>query len=110
MEKNKKIRLNKAYKQQLKTLAASSTENSRAGLMFFAEHLKYLRDCLILTDIHNIEQEPVKTNLATITTALAEFYAYQRSEDATQKSFHWNNFCDFVKLNMEEWLMLNDSI
>ena len=27
-----------------------------------------------------------------------------------QKEFHWNNFCEFIKLNLEEWLVLNDTV
>ena len=109
MKQNKKAKLDKAYKHRLKTLAADA-EKSKIGLMFFVEHLKYLRDCVILNNLHDIEREPVKTSLATIATALAEFDAYQQATDKNQKVFHWNNFCDFIKLNMEEWLILNDSV
>lgn len=110
MKKDKTIRLDKAYRQRLKVLTVSNNRKADAGLQFFVEHLKYLRDCIILKNIHDIEQEPVKTSLATISTALTEFEAYQKATESKQKSFHWNTFCDFVKLNMEEWLKLNDSV
>ena len=70
-----------------------------SGLLLFVEHLKYLRDIYIIT------QQPVDL-IATLNAAIDEFDAYQK----TQKEFHWNNFCEFVKSNMKEWLITNDSV
>ena len=36
----------------------------------------------------------------TLNAAIEEFEAFRKN----QKDFHWNNFCEFVKLNMKEWL------
>lgn len=107
---NKKSKLKKAYTCSLKTLIKTESNNAELGLGLFAWHLKFLRDNLILNNVYDIETEPVKTCLATLNTALAEFSAYLNAPDKTQKTFHWNNFCDFVKFNMEEWLELNDSV
>ena len=107
---NRDDQLTKAYKKSFKNIIKAESDSSTLGLLFFTEHLKYLRDHLLLKNIHDIEHEPIKTNLATLNTALAEFEAYFKATESDQKKFHWTNFCDFVKLNMEEWLELNDSI
>ena len=52
----------------------------------------------------------IKTKITTLTTAIAEFDAYKASQNSAKKVFHWNNFCELIKLNMEEWLKVNDSI
>jgi hypothetical protein len=110
MKKSKITLLNNAYKKRFESLVKYNSTERELGLEFFVEHLEYLRDLLILTNVENIEQEPTKTALASIATAIAEFGAYRSATDREQKKFHWNSFCDFVKLNMEEWLALNDSV
>jgi hypothetical protein len=100
---NTKAQLRKAYTKRINSLNKNFFKDPNSGLNIFVEHLKYKRDNLIL-DTNN------DNTLATIVTAIAEFEAYQISEDAKQKEFHWNNFCDFVKLNMEEWQTLNDTV
>lgn len=106
---NKNIKqLNKAYDKRFKQLNKNMliTENSGlmtlvgdAGLIVFVEHLRYLRD------IYIIMQQSVDS-VATLNAALEEFEAYAESK----KEFHWNNFCEFVRLNMREWLATNDSV
>ena len=105
---NKIKQLNKAYakrfKQLNKNMLATSNSGlmvlaSDAGLVTFIEHLRYLRDIYILT------QQPTN-NVVTLHAAIEEFDAYTESK----KEFHWNNFCEFVKLNMKEWLAANDSV
>ena len=100
--------LNKAYskrfKQINKHLLAKRESNmivlaSDSSLMLLVEHLKYLRDIYLIT------QESTDT-VTTLNAAIEEFEAYIK----TQKDFHWNNFCEFLKLNMKEWLVANDSI
>ena len=100
---NTKTQLRKAYTGRLNSLNKNFFKDPNSGLAIFVEHLKFKRDNLIL-------QTSNESALATLATAIAEFEAYQTSEDVTQKGFHWNNFCDFVKLNMEEWQTLNDSV
>ena len=110
MKKTKMTLLNNAYKKRFTALVKYNSTEKELGLEFFVEHLECLRDRLILTNINNIEQEPAKTAIASISTAIAEFGAYRGATNPEQKLFHWNSFWDFVKLNMEEWLALNDSI
>jgi hypothetical protein len=100
---NTKTQLQKAYIKRLSSLNKNFFKDPSSGLNIFVEHLKFKRDNLIL-------QMNNEKALAALVTAIAEFEAYQTNEDAKQKSFHWNNFCDFIKLNMEEWQALNDSV
>lgn len=102
--------LNKSYSKRFNTLISENFGEKDLGLTFFVEYLEYMRDQIIVKNVLDIEQEPLKTTLATITTAIAEFYAYLQTNDKEQKMFHWKTFCDFTKLNMEEWLALYDSV
>lgn len=107
MEKQIK-QLNKAYKKSFNTLNKSFFQSKTTGLDMFVEYLRYLRDLMILSADVDLEKDS-KTNmkLATIITTVAE---YEASLATDQKAFHWNNFCELVKQNMEDWLELNDSI
>lgn len=97
---NIKEQLRKAYTKRLNALNKNFFKDSNSGLKIFIEHLKFKRDSLVL--------QPTNENaLAIVATAIAEFEAYQIAEDNKQKEFHWNNFCNFVKLNMEEWQTLD---
>ena len=105
---NKINKLNKAYSKRFKQInknllarkeSGVSVLAGASGLLLFVEHLKYLRD------IYIIIQQPVDI-IATLNAAIDEFNAYQK----TKKEFHWNNFCEFLKLNMKEWLEADDSI
>jgi hypothetical protein len=63
---------------------------------------------MILTAKADLEKNyKTNTRLTTIITAVAE---YEASISTDQKVFHWNNFCELVKQNMEDWLELNDSV
>jgi hypothetical protein len=104
MKDNKK-QLNKAYYKKIKNLVTSDFTSRNSGLIILNEQLKYIRDCLVLDNINDIEKEPIKTDIAIIATAIAEFEAYQLAQELQQKNFHWKNFCDFLKLNMEEWML-----
>ena len=100
--------LNRAYKKSFNILNKSLFQSKTAGLNIFIEYLRYLRDSMILSvdeDLEKVNKTNVK--LATIITAVAE---YEASLATDQKAFHWNNFCELVKQNMEDWLELNDSI
>lgn len=108
MKKSAAAQLEAAYKKKTKIL--SSELNKDTGISLFINHLKYIRDSVVIKQHVDLEQEPVKTTLATLMAAIAEFEASKRAVDAQQKNFHWNTFCDFVKFNMEEWLILYDSI
>ena len=96
---NETKRLNKAYIKRFKQLNKNILASEDAGLVVFVEHLRYLRDAYILT------QQPAET-VVTLNAAIEEFEAYRQ----TKKDFHWNNFCEFLKQNIKEWLVVNDSI
>jgi hypothetical protein len=110
MNKDKKVQLENAYTKKLKKLVKNGFNYKYLGPSILNEQLKYTRDFLILNNLNSLEQEPIKTNIATLATAIAEFEAFQTAQEPEQKAFHWQSFCDFVKLNMEEWTLLNDSI
>jgi hypothetical protein len=108
MGKQQVKQLNKAYKKSFDTLNKSFFQSKTVGLELFVEYLRYLRDLMILSAEGDLEKvNNINTRLATIITTIAE---YEASIDAEQKVFHWNNFCELVKQNMEDWLGLNDSI
>jgi hypothetical protein len=132
--KNKDLKqLKKAYKARLKILTNKEfLGDLGASVLVFVEQLKYLRDTVIVdsTDapIESVEllepftefdEQPIKQEesddfeeeaLAALIIAVAEFEAYQNSVDMTQKDFHFNNFWEFVKTNIDGWLTLNDTI
>ena len=91
--------LNRAYTKRFKHLNKNILVAENSGLLVFVEHLKYIRDAYILTS-QSIEV------IATLNTAIAEFEAYRD----TKKDFHWNNYCEFLKQNMKEWLAVNDPV
>lgn len=90
--------LDKAYTKRFKLLNKNILESEDSGLLLFVEHLKYLRDIYIL-------RQPTDV-IVTLNAAIEEFEAYKN----TKKDFHWNNFCEFLKQNMKEWLAINDSV
>lgn len=103
----------KVYKKSFSLLYKDFFKDTNIGLKLFVEYLRYLRD-LVTCDVNNEESiERALTKMAIITTAIAEFDAYERSKDtynSQQKVFHWNNFCELLKQNMEEWLTIDDTI
>ena len=96
---NEVKQLNKAYTERFKQLNKNILVSETSGLIIFVEHLKYLRDSFMLT---TQPEEPI----LTLNAAIEEFEAYRK----TKKDFHWNNFCEFLKQNIKEWLAVNDSI
>ena len=108
MEKQLK-QLNKAYSKKVKLLNKNFTKDATTGLSIFVEQLKHLRDTLIIKSASNISND-IEVRIASIITAVTEFEAYQKSEEKAKKIFHWNNFWEFVKIGMEDWLILNDTI
>ena len=99
--KNTLNQLNKAYSKRLNQLNRNMTDIAATygGATVFIEYLKYLRDSYIIT------QRPTSI-IASLNAAIEEFEAFTK----TNQEFHWNNFCEFIKLNMKEWLIANDSI
>ena len=108
MEKQQIKHLNNAYKQNFNTLNKSLFQSKSAGLSIFVEHLRYIRDSMILAADDDLEKvNRTNSKLATIITAVAE---YDASLNTNQRAFHWNNFCELIKQNMEDWLEPNDSV
>ena len=101
--------INKAYDSRFKTIQKDLFIDRSAGLNLFIEYLKYVRDTLILTE-YNCEAESSKIKIATVCAAISEFEAYQQRQEVEQKTFHWNNFCELFKQNMEGWLKIDDSV
>jgi hypothetical protein len=91
--------LNKAYTKRFKQLNKNMLIINSSGLLVFAEHLRYLRDNYIVT-------QKSADVIVSLNAAIEELEAYRESK----KEFHWNNFCEFVKLNMKEWLLANDTV
>ena len=96
---NEVKQLNRAYTKRFKQLNKNILASEESGLLIFVEHLRYLRDAYILT-------KQSTDVIATLNAAIEEFEVYR----ATKKDFHWNNFCEFLKQNMKEWLAVNDSV
>jgi hypothetical protein len=97
--------LNKAYTRSFANLRKSFFMDKKSGLKLFAEYLKYLRDFIILTNYDN-KSDAHRVKIATIIAASAELDEYNKTQD----TFHWNNFCELIKQNMEDWLSINDSV
>jgi hypothetical protein len=105
-----KKQLNKAYKKRLKFLNKTFFKNKKQGINLFEEYLKYLRDYIFITSPDVVKDELVKTKIATINTAVAELESWRKTVNESKKDFHWDNFCELLKLNMKEWLVPNDSV
>ena len=104
--------ITKVYDKNFSLLYKDFFKDTSIGLKLFIEYLKYLRE-LITFDVENEEStELALSKITIITTAIAEFDAYERArrENSQQKAFHWNNFCELLKQNMEEWLLLDDTV
>ena len=101
--------LNKAYNDRFNLLQKSVFINKEAGLILFTEYLKYLRDLIVLNEYRK-DLEDSKVKMASIIAAIAEFDAYNQTQDNQRKTFHWNNFCELFKQNMEDWLKIDDSV
>jgi hypothetical protein len=111
--KNKELsQITNAYEKRLKQLNKNFYRDNSAGLNLFAEHLKYIRDYLLVkTTVEKVEPDDCTSNkVASLIIATAEFDAYQNEENLDKKDFHWENFCECLKLNGQEWLVPNDTI
>jgi hypothetical protein len=98
--------LNNAYSKLFNNLYKEFFVDRSTGLLLFVEYLKYIRDISILTEKDS--EHTIKT--AAITATIAEFDAYRQTVEQRQKAFHWNNFCELLKYNMEDWLKIDDSV
>lgn len=110
MKNNTIKHLKFTHSKRMSRLYKNFFNDKTTGLILFVEYLKYLANCMTYSQTKNMTDEYTKTSISSIFIAIAEFEAYSSSITKTQKVFHWNNFCELIKLNMEEWLDFNDSI
>lgn len=110
MSYNRNKQLEKIYRKKFSTLYKTFYQDTTVGLKLFIEYLRYLSK-LITCDI-NDEDSIQKTlaKLSIITITIAEYEAYEKETNEKQKLFHWNNFCEMLKQNMGEWLIVNDTV
>lgn len=111
--KNKELtQITNAYSKRFKLLNKTLHKNLGTGILLFVEHLKYLRDALLIkaAGVADNEDDAISTIVSSLIIAVAEFEAYQNSKEPGKKDFHWANFCELVKLNMREWLTTNDTV
>jgi hypothetical protein len=106
--------LDRAYSQRASLLNKNFIKDTTTGLALFVEQLKYIRDKLIMNSTTKTADpfegsDELDKEVTLLIVAIAEFEAYQKSE-GSQRTFHWNNFWEFVKLNAEGWMMPNDTI
>lgn len=101
--------LNKAYTKSFKRIQKRFFTDRTTGLSLFIEYLRYLRDFIVL-DEYSKDLEDGSLNATIIIAAITEYEAYELNKGQQQKQFHWNNFCELVKQNMEDWLKINDSV
>jgi hypothetical protein len=106
--------IDKTYDYTLKILRKDFFSNNYAGLNLFIEYLRYIRDKIIINSNSLDEKLPENFLAASITTAIAEFEAYENyhisNANKQLQNFHWNNFWELVKQNLEEWLSFNASV
>jgi hypothetical protein len=107
INKNCQKRINRYYYKKTKLLNKDFFKNQKVCLRLFVEHLKYIKTSMLLSRDND---KHVTSAISAITAAIAEFEAYEECTDRTKQIFHWNNFCELVKLNMGEWLTFNDSV
>lgn len=115
-----------------KVLKDSHTINFKAlnnCMDYFVTYLKFMRDYYTLVEPLVLETGEENRKIAAIATAVSEYEQYQNCEhkyygfDGTQviykidgtseeiqqlysaeKTFHWNNFWNMLRLNMEDWM------
>ncbi len=112
--KKQSKQIDRTYDYTLKVLRKDFFNNNRAGLNLFIEYLRYVRDKIVISSNSLDTTLPENFLVASITTAVAEFEAYENyyisnASEQLQK-FHWDNFWELVKQNLEEWLSFDASV
>ena len=115
-----------------KTLKETHTTNFKGlnnCMDYMITYLKFMRDYYILTEPLELESGEENLKIASLATAVSEYEQYQNcmhkyygfdgtqviykvegSSDEVQrlynqeKAFHWNNFWELIRLNMEDWM------
>jgi hypothetical protein len=121
--------LYKAYDKKLKKDHELNFKDLNNSMNYFVTYLKFMRDYYILTEPLILESGEENLKIASLATAVSEYEKYQTCEhkyygfDGTQiiykvegtseeiqqlynteKTFHWNNFWNLIRLNMEDWM------
>ena len=121
--------LYKAYDKSLKTYHADNFKSLTNCMDYFVTYLKFMRDYYILTEPFVTDSGEENLKIASLATAISEYENYQMCEhkyygfDGTniiykvegtseevqqkytrEKTFHWDNFWNLVRLNMEDWM------
>lgn len=117
------------YDKVLKNDHATNFKSLTNPMSYFVDYLKFMRDYYILTEPLVLESGEENLKIAAIATAVSEYEQYQNcihkyygfdgaqviyktaasSEEVQkqynkEKMFHWNNFWNLVRLNMEDWM------
>ena len=117
------------YDKVLKNDHSTNFKSLINPMGYFVDYLKFMRDYYILTEPLVLDSEEENLKIAAIATAVSEYEQYQNCEqkyygfDGTkviykipgtreevqqqynkEKNFHWNNFWNLVRLNMEDWM------
>lgn len=117
------------YDKVLKNEHATSFNNLTNNMNYFVTYLKFMRDYYILTEPLILDSGEENLKIASLATAVSEYEQYQNcehkyysfdganviykvsgtSEEVQQqynkeKTFHWNNFWNLIRLNMEDWM------
>ena len=117
------------YDKVLKEEHETNFKNLTNCMGYLVTYLKFMRDYYILTEPLVLESGEENLKIASLATAVSEFEQYQMCEHkyygfdgtkviykvegtseevqekyTTEKTFHWNNFWNLIRLNMEDWM------
>ncbi len=117
------------YDKVLKDTHATNFKGLTNCMDYMVTYLKFMRDYYILTEPLILESGEENLKIASLATAVSEYEQYQLCEhkyygfDGTkvvykvegtseevqqqynkEKTFHWNNFWNLIRLNMEDWM------
>lgn len=114
--------LYKTYGNKLKEHHKKSFENFTNSMDYFITHLKFMRDYFILTEPLVLENGEENMKIASLATAISAYDKYQLcinlcktiesnteqnealiNKYTQEKEFHWNNFWNLIRMNMEAW-------
>jgi hypothetical protein len=117
------------YSKKLKISHEANLLNFSNYMEYLVTYLKFMRDYYILTEPLILDSGEENLKIASLATAVSEFEQYQMCEHkyygfdgtkviykvegtseevqekyTTEKTFHWNNFWNLIRLNMEDWM------
>ena len=117
------------YDKVLKNDHSTNFKSFTNPMGYFVDYLKFMRDYYILTEPLVLDSEEENLKIATIATAISAYEPYRNCEHKyygfdgakviykipgtceevqqqynKEKIFHWNNFWNLVRLNMEDWM------